>query len=394
MRLTKLRRHVRSPEERERRISVGKLLYFLVLGVLLVLGVRYGAERVLHVRGQGFIRGEKVAVQALHRARILAIGPAVNDRVTEGEVVARLSADRGPTTVHRPAAATRPADLKAEELRLRARLQDERETEADRIRSRAEALETDLWKTRERLGVLQARVESERALSAAREDSIGHWRRLYELEAITLPEYLRRVQEVDAGASSAEVELTGLRNRERRLQDAIETTRRDLDRVRGRRETRARLATVLEEEKQLVAAPPAPAATVGPVDTGGALLAPQSGVLATLLKKPGEVLLPGETLGEIVDPERLYVEAFFPADQQQYLFTGEEVEVRFPSGTQGNGRVAAIDPVVTPLAPAYQKRYEPPQTALRVRIRLEEPERYLQALDAQVQVRVSRFALR
>ncbi len=381
MRLTKLRRPVRTPAERERRrLSVGKAVYFLVLVLLVFWLGRIAARKAWYLEGDGFVRGEAALVQTVDRARVVWSDVRVRQRVDAGQVVARL-APEGPAAPATPGGPGR-ARLEAEVRRLEARLRDEMREDRDAA-SRAVADLLDRIADRERkLRVLRAEREADRARREAVAAEADRWKRLYELEAISLQEYLRR-----APVLTAESPAGGAR--QAALEAEIASLRTRLDELRARRprpaeETRARLAAA---RKALEAYRPGP--PPGPVATE--LKAPVGGVITEVYRRPGEVLLEGEALARVVDPSSVYVEAWFPPSAAPRLRPGTPVTLVCETGERGNGRIEAVDPALTPVPGAYQKRYEPPTSALRVRVRPDDPARYAGVLDAGVRVRVARY---
>ncbi len=384
MRLTKMRRPVRTPAERERRrLSVGKVVYFLILAALVVAVGRFGLRKAWYIDGRGFIRGEAALVQAVDRGRVVFSSARVGEPVTEGAVLARLV---GPG---RGGAGTDDPDrgrqrLTAELRRLEARARDETRKVRDEAEREAAALAERIARLRRRLAVVRAEEDRARIERRARQTEADRWRKLYELEAISLAEYLRRVPAAvdpgpDAGAEAAALEdeiaqlearAVGVRDRQRRPPASAETL--------------ARLSAVRQALKSY-RPPPSP----GPPTAE--LRAPLSGVVTEVFRREGEVLLPGEPLARIVDPDSVFVEAWFPPPVVGRLRNGTRVDLVIETGLQAAGRVERVDPAVTSLPGAYQKKYEPPTRALRVWIRPEDPDLCARVLDAKVQVRLPRF---
>jgi len=387
MRLTRLKRHIRAPAEQERRrISVGKVVYLLLLVLLGVTVLRYGARKALNVEGQGFIRGESAAIQALHKGRVEVLRFKLLERVSAGEIVAVLGGD-GAATPSTTIGDDRQRELEAERRRLLGRLQDERDQDVGRRAKERASTARELDRIRDRKAVLEARVAKEQALRAVEEEQRERWSRLFQLEAITLDEYLRRAPAERPVESDATIELAVLRAEEKRVLREMEVLSQQSQTPGGNRETLARLAWVREELNRS----PSPRAAQQAVATGDVLRAPIDGVLATLRKKPGEVLLPGESLGELVDPESIFVEAYFHPQAESLLTPGTAVRLEFASGPKGEGQIASVDRIATPIADEYQKNYEPLQTGVRVLIRPLAPSEYQFALDTKVRVFLDRF---
>ncbi len=384
MRLTKMRRPVRTPAERERRrLSVGKAVYFLILAALVVAVGRFGVRKVWYIDGRGFVRGEAALVQTVDRGRVVFSSARVGEPVTEGAVLARLvGPGRGGAETGDPDRGRQR--LLAELRRLEARARDEAREARDEAEREAAALTERIARLRRQLAGLRAEEDRARIERRARETETDRWKRLYELEALSLAEYLRRVPAVvDAGAG-AEAEIAAIETEIAQLEARVARVGERQRRPPASAETRARLAAVRQALKSY-RPPPVP----GP--STAELRAPLSGVVTEVFRREGEVLLAGEPLARIVDPGSVYVEAWFPPPVAGRLRDGTRVDLVIETGLRAAGRVERVDPAVTPLPGAYQKKYEPPVRALRVRIRPEDPDLCARVLDAKVRVRLPRF---
>ncbi|WP_169709626.1 HlyD family secretion protein [Deferrisoma camini] len=386
MRLTKLRPQVRTPSERERRrISVGKVIYFGVLVLAAAVLFRLGFRKLWYIEGKGFVRGASALVQTVDRGRILWSGAEVGRRVEAGEVLARLGPDSAPAGLPRTGPEEREA-VRAEVRRLEARARDERRQEAQRIARERQTLEDRTADRERRLAVLEAEAARRRAAREAAEQERARWRRLYELEAISLEEYLKRAPPAPPPADD-DAELQALRAELARLRERLRAL--GARSPRASEETRARLADARRRAASLAAG----------ADRHGSLRAetvelrsPLGGVVGEVFRRTGEVLREGEALARVVDPGSLLVEAWFPPAEQPRLRTGTRVTLVFATGATGAGRIEHVDPTVTDVPPEYQKRYEPLQRAVRITVRPDEPAAHIGALDAKVAVRIPRFA--
>lgn len=81
------------------------------------------------------------------------------------------------------------------------------------------------------------------------------------------------------------------------------------------------------------------------------LHSPISGVITVRQVEPGQTVSPGQTLFEIVNTQQLEIQASVPADQQQALKVGQEIEYQI----QGNpstlsARISRISPIADPVS--------------------------------------------
>ncbi len=383
MRLTRLRQQVRTPAERERRrISAGKLVYLALLAFLAAALLRLGFRKIWYVEGSGFLRARSALVQTVRPGRIVSSRVQVGRAVRRGEVLARIDPERPASGG--PAPAEPQAGLRAELERLRARARDERRQEALRLEQAAQALEDRIADRTRRLTALRADRAARLQAARSRQAEQDRWRRLYELEVISLAEYLRRAPPEPGSPSADELEralveeIAGLRERLLRLRNRT---------PRARAETLARIRALERALEQAPAPSPAPPAVYE-------LRAPIHGVVAEVFRSEGEVLRQAEALARLVDPSSAYVEAWFPPSARARIAPGRGATVVFADGSTAPARVEAVDPALTPLPPEYQKRYEPVRRALRVRLRPLGIVARPGDLDAPVRVRIPRFDLR
>ncbi|RMG91233.1 MAG: hypothetical protein D6708_07585, partial [Candidatus Dadabacteria bacterium] len=264
MRLTKLRPQVRSPSERERRrLSIGKVVYFGILAAVALVLLRLGFRKLWYVEGNGFVRGTSALVQTVDRGRILWSGVEVGATVSPGQVLARIGRDEAAPAALSPSPPDARAEWQAEVRRLEARVRDEVRDARERLDKEIQGLEDRIADRERRLAERRTEAEAAALRREAQEAEAARWRRLFELEAIPLGEYLRRTAapppapSADPVVSALEEELARLRER--------------LREVRGRRprasaETLARLAEA-RRRAQAEPAPPGPSPEPGGGDT-------------------------------------------------------------------------------------------------------------------------------
>ena len=83
------------------------------------------------------------------------------------------------------------------------------------------------------------------------------------------------------------------------------------------------------------------------------IIAPQSGVIVNVLRRPGEWVQPGEKIFRIVSTKRLRAEGFIQADQVTADLKGKRVTVspsgQSESGVEFSGKVIFVSPEIDPV---------------------------------------------
>jgi multidrug resistance efflux pump len=89
--------------------------------------------------------------------------------------------------------------------------------------------------------------------------------------------------------------------------------------------------------------------------------------------EPGDVVLPSQAILTLIDPQSLYVKAFFPEKYQPYVHLGNKVRIILPDGSQVSGEVQKLYPASEQLPPEYQKYYMTRQRAIVAEIIVTSP---------------------
>lgn len=90
-------------------------------------------------------------------------------------------------------------------------------------------------------------------------------------------------------------------------------------------------------------------------DRDGTILSPISGVITQRQVEPGQTVSAGQTLFEIVNPDRLEIQAKLPSDQQSALKVGQKIEYKI----QGNpAQLTATLSRVSPIADLASRQIE------------------------------------
>jgi|GEM_PF-100915 len=90
-------------------------------------------------------------------------------------------------------------------------------------------------------------------------------------------------------------------------------------------------------------------------DRDGTILSPISGVITQRQVEPGQTVSAGQTLFEIINPDRLEIQAKLPSDQQSALKVGQKIEYKI----QGNpAQLTATLSRVSPIADLASRQIE------------------------------------
>lgn len=90
-------------------------------------------------------------------------------------------------------------------------------------------------------------------------------------------------------------------------------------------------------------------------DRDGTILSPISGVITQRQVEPGQTVSAGQTLFEIVNPDRLEIQAKLPSDQQSALKVGQKIEYKI----QGNpAQLTATLSRISPIADLASRQIE------------------------------------
>ena len=90
-------------------------------------------------------------------------------------------------------------------------------------------------------------------------------------------------------------------------------------------------------------------------DRDGTILSPINGVITQRQVEPGQTVSAGQTLFEIVNPDRLEIQAKLPSDQQSALKVGQKIEYKI----QGNpAQLTATLSRVSPIADLASRQIE------------------------------------
>jgi multidrug resistance efflux pump len=114
------------------------------------------------------------------------------------------------------------------------------------------------------------------------------------------------------------------------------------------------------------------------------------GIVIQQEREPGDVVLAGQAVLTLIDPESLYVKAFFPEKFQPLLHLGDEAIIILPDGSKAKGEVKKLYPASEPLPPEYQKYYMTRQKAIVAEIVMKSPDPAKMPYGLTIKVRITK----
>jgi multidrug resistance efflux pump len=114
------------------------------------------------------------------------------------------------------------------------------------------------------------------------------------------------------------------------------------------------------------------------------------GIVIKQDRELGEVVLAGQAVLTLIDPDNLYVKAFFPEKFQPFLHLGNDAVILLPDGSKETGEVKKLYPASEPLPPEYQKYYMTRQRAIVAEIGLKSADPARMPYGLTVKARISK----
>jgi hypothetical protein len=97
-------------------------------------------------------------------------------------------------------------------------------------------------------------------------------------------------------------------------------------------------------------------------------VSPIEGTITRIYKNNHEVAIKSEDILNLHKRERIYIKAFFDQEDFQYLEKGTEVTVKFPDGSKSTGTINRFYYATYRVPPEFQKKYEPVTRTIAVDI--------------------------
>ncbi len=102
--------------------------------------------------------------------------------------------------------------------------------------------------------------------------------------------------------------------------------------------------------------------------TNSLYISPINGIAGKINVEPNEVCYEKENVLAVHKIDQLSIEAFFPQKYIDRIYTGRIVDIHFPDGTKGKGKIHKFNIATIELPPEFQKKYEPTQRTILVSI--------------------------
>lgn len=346
---------------KKKRMSLGKLFYLLVLLIMAVAAVRWGVRYLGFIQAPGLIEGKKIVLEASVSAKIDKMTLQVGDMVNKGDELIFLDAQ---------GLIGRIKQQESEVGALRAACDNEQRSLPillEEKNSQVSLKQSTIKQNQQRLmgetRQLQLRLTQLNNNLANQNRQLSEGRRLLKINAITHTKL--QVIEIKTQALKNEISRTNLR---------LQTSRQELIQIQNTLDIIKADKSSLPEQIKGKSILPVLRAKLMAASQRLELLqaqlkeriisAPFSGVVTQVFKQADEVVMTGEAIAEIVDPESLWVKVYFDPKYQAQLAEGDRVQLEFDNQLKSEGIIQKFYPATTPLPPQFQKVYEPHKRAL------------------------------
>ncbi|HOJ62495.1 MAG TPA: HlyD family efflux transporter periplasmic adaptor subunit [bacterium] len=317
------------PSGQYRRISIGKVIFFLLLFYLAFAVGQWVYLSTCYVTGMGYVEAESAFVQSLIVARITKIDCQALDPVVKGQAIVKLNASQ----------IQAEADLETQ----RRAIESQRFNPGVKNPSDSISYQQKLIDLENNVKKLAQRVKTARTEQAHYQSEYDRYMRLVQNNVATVDDLEKideKLQAAKRNASSAAAEYELERSRLQQYKENITPVA-----IQPPIEVPLSLyhnywQTLLNES---------------------VLYAPLSGVVAEVFKHDGEVVKVGESVLKIYDPSKKCIRTQFAGRDRPYIKEGTVVSVEFESQRKTSGIIRQVFPSAHPMRDEYRKTYVPPE---------------------------------
>lgn len=354
------------PPKKKRKFSWGKLVYSSVLIVLAWAGADKLYRTYSQVEAVGILYGEEVSIESPFTARILRIELAVGQSVTRNKGYVffdKTEIER--EIIEKEGELPRlTAEFVREKRRIDALIDKEiarLELQSQKLRGSKQALYTRIMRLSKEMEVQNAERRNYEAIKTEKE-------KLVKAGALTKNDLLAvqfQLDPIRSRLSGYSKEIEGLRKEISGIDGTINFMAERKDKVKSEILKQSLAPVVREKIRQ---------AEIQIETQRGRLLnydlySPIDGVVAEVLKKPGEMAGPREVIARVVDPATLRMKGYIQPDLKNDFPPGAHVEVQFDNGISVAGTIEVYDPIAIPLPDEFTNRFEATPRVLVTHIR-------------------------
>ncbi|MBI5789123.1 MAG: HlyD family efflux transporter periplasmic adaptor subunit [Candidatus Schekmanbacteria bacterium] len=374
----------------QRRRPWGKYFYLSLLIIAILLSGQWLLNQHYYITAPGKLSGIEVKVEAPIRASIQSLPFDIGDKVN----------------FHSPLAVLQDLELE-EKISLQKGKLEKLQAEEDREKKQSDIqfaeqksqLELTRSQTQRKKEELSGQIEILQLQEKSLQNKIEQFSRilqqkekLYQLGAIPLPHF----QETQSAQANNQMELETINAEINICLKKLALIEKELSTLNGQlanlgQYIKAKSALpVLTVEKK---AAHDQLAILQQTLKERTLRTPQKGVINQIYKKSGEIVTPGEPLFSIIDPDSVFVMAFFPQESHADLRLQEQVELFFDNGQKVMGNITKFYPATSALPEEFHKQFQPKQQAIIAEITFRKEALPLITLGLGVQVKLAKPTL-
>ncbi len=374
--------------EPEKRFGWGKFFYLAVLLILALAAIRGGIQYFGSIRAPGILEGKKIALEAPLSAKIEKIAIQIGDKVTAGQELIFLDTQELQNQIKQQESELKALNAACEsEQKFLPLLLEEKNQELllrqNAIQQNQQRLQGEIKQLQLKLSQLNNKLADQRRL-------LAESRQLLKLNAITRfkqQAIKRKAQELEDEVPSANLRLQNQQQELVHIQQTLRLLKQNQGllskQIQGKSRLpflKAKLAAATQQLNLLQAA-----------FKERIISSPMAGIITQTFKLPGEIVMTGEAIAELVDPDSVCVKAFFDPKHQPQLKEGNIVRLLFDNQVKSWGKISKFYPATTPLPPQFQQVYEPHKRALIVEIQPLNRQEWPLTIDMGVMVQQQRW---
>ncbi len=355
-----------TPPQKKRPFSWGKLIYSSVLILLAWVGIDKLYQTYSQVEAVGILYGAEVSIESPFAGRILKIDLVVGQTITKGrECVFFDKTDMEREVIEKEGELP---PLKTELARGKRRITAHISKEKARLELGEKKLQGSKKALYTRLMRLNKEVEVQNAERKNFETIKEQKEKLVEAGALTKNDLLAVQFQLDpirrrlAGYTR---EIEGLKKEISGLDETIDFLSERMTNVKNEI-LKQSLAPIISEK---IRQAEIEIETLRGRLQNYVLTSPVDGIVAEIIKKPGEIAGPREVIARVVDPTTLRMKGYIQPDLANDFPPNATVEVQFDNGTTVSGTIEEYDPVAIPLPDEFRNRFEATPRVLVTHIR-------------------------
>ncbi len=347
--------------EPKKKICRGKFFYLLALLILALAAIWWGIQQLGFIQAPGIIAGEKITLAAPLSAKIEKMAFQIGDRVTAGQELIFLDTKelQDKTKQQQSEIKALKAACESEQRSLPMLLEEKKQElllRQNAIRQNYQQLRGEIKQLQLKLAQLNNKLAEQRRL-------LAESRQLLKLNVITRSKQQAiklKVRELEDEIPSTKLRLQNRRQEQANIQQALKLIKENKGalpkQVKGKSPLpflKAKLAAATQQLKLLQAA-----------FNERVISSPITGTITQTFKLPGELVMPGEAIAELVDPGSICVKAFFDPKYQPRLTEGNIVRLLFDNQVISQGKIRKLYPATSALPLQFQQVYEPHKRTL------------------------------